>query len=123
MTHMAEMDRQVSLADQLQDTDGPVVLINKFEVADTDVDQFLAAWAADGAFFKQQPGFISAQLHRGIAGSSLFLNYAVWESAEAFRVASGRPEFRANLTRYPASVVASPHLFRKVAVPGVCVAT
>jgi len=60
MTHMAEMDRQVSLADQLQDTDGPVVLINKFEVADTDVDQLLAAWAADGAFFKQQPGFISA---------------------------------------------------------------
>jgi len=85
---MTEMDQQVTLADQLQDTDGPVVLINKFEVAKPDVDQFLAAWAADAVFFKQQPGFISAQLHRGIAGSSLFLNYAVWESAGAFRRAS-----------------------------------
>ena len=122
MTHMAEMDRQVSLADQLQDTGGPVILINKFEVAPTDADQFLAAWAADAVFFKRQPGFISAQLHRGIAGSSLFLNYAVWESADHFRRASGQPEFRANLTRYPASVIASPHLFRKVAVTGICVA-
>src|SRR5436190_23126225 len=120
MTHMAEMDRQVSLADQLQDTGGPVILINKFEVAPSDADQFLAAWASDAVFFKQQPGFISAQLHRGIAGSSLFLNYAVWESADHFRRASGQPEFRANLTRYPASVIASPHLFRKVAVTGLC---
>ena len=54
----------------------------------SDVDQFLGAWAADAVFFKQQPGFISAQLHRGIAGSSLFLNYAGWESAGAFRRAS-----------------------------------
>jgi hypothetical protein len=37
---------------------------------------------------KRQPGFISAQLHRGIAGS----------------------------------VVARPHLFEKVAVPGICIA-
>ena len=110
------------MADQLQDTGGPVILINKFEVAQTDVDQFLAAWADDAVFFKQQPGFISAQLHRGIAGSSVFLNYAVWESAGDFRRASGKPEFRANLAHYPASVVASPHLFRKVAVPGICVA-
>ena len=123
MTHMTEMDHQVTLAEQLQNTEGPVILINKFEVAPPDADQFVAAWAADAVFFKQQHGFISAQLHRGIAGSSLFLNYAVWESAGAFRRASALPEFRANLTRYPASVVASPHLFRKVAVPGVCVAT
>jgi heme-degrading monooxygenase HmoA len=122
MTHMTEMDPQITLADQLQDTGGPVILINKFEVAPTDTQQFLAAWAADGVFFKQQPGFISAQLHRGIAGSGVFINYAVWESADHFRRASGQPEFRANLAHYPASVVASPHLFRKVAVPGICVA-
>lgn len=71
MTHMTEMDRNVTLADQLQDTGGPVILINKFEVAPADAEQFLAAWAADGAFFKKQPGFISAQLHRGIAGRRL----------------------------------------------------
>lgn len=123
MTHMTEMDRQVTLADQLQDTGGPVVLINEFEVAPADAEQFVAAWAADAVFFKGQRGFISAQLHRGIAGSGVFVNYAVWESADYFRRASSQPEFRDNLAHYPASVVASPHLFRKVAVPGICIAT
>jgi hypothetical protein len=50
----------------------------------------------------------------------MFLNYAVWESAEAFRTAFSRPEFREALAKYPESAVASPHLFRKVAEPGVC---
>ena len=31
-------------------------------------------------------------------------------------------EFVAKLSTYPASAVASPHLFQKVAVPGICVA-
>jgi len=122
MTHMAEMDTHVTLADQLQDTHGPVILINKFQMDPADVEQFLAAWADDAVFFKRQPGFISTQLHRGIAGSGVFVNYAVWESPDHFRRASGQPEFRANLAHYPASVVASPHLFRKVAVAGICVA-
>ena len=120
MTHMTEMDQQVTLADQLQDTSGPVVLINKFEVAPADAEQFLAAWAADGAFFKRQPGFISAQLHRGIAGSSLFLNYAVWESVAHFRAAFTHPEFRSALGAYPSSAVTRPHLFGKLAVPNLC---
>ncbi len=58
----------------------PVILINKFNVKPEDVDQFLKIWAADAAIMKQQPGFISAQLHRGIGGSCVFINYAVWES-------------------------------------------
>jgi len=34
-------------------------------------------------FFKKKQGFISSQLHRGIGGrSSVFINYAVWESTE-----------------------------------------
>ena len=31
-----------------------------------------------------------------------------------------QPEFQEALSAYPESAVASPHLFRKVAVPGVC---
>ena len=46
----------------------------------------------------------------------------VWESVEAFRTAFGRPDFRSRLAQYPDSVVASPHLFEKVAVRGICVA-
>ena len=32
------------------------------------------------------------------------------------------PEFAAKRSAYPPSAVASPHLFQKVAVPGICVA-
>jgi heme-degrading monooxygenase HmoA len=70
---------------------------------------------------KGQPGFITTQLHRGIGGSCVFLNYAVWESVDAFKAAFAQPEFRERLAAYPRSVVASPHLFEKVAVPGICV--
>ena len=118
-----EMHPMTPLAQQLQDPfGGSVVLINTLTVALKDRDALVAAWAVDAAYFKQQPGFISAQLHRGIGASPVFLNYAVWESVEAFRTAFGRPEFRSRLAQYPDSVVASPHLFEKVAVRGICVA-
>jgi heme-degrading monooxygenase HmoA len=121
MLQLKEMDDRVRLADQLAEEVGPVILINTFHVAPEDADALLAAWAADAAHLRQQPGFISAQLHRGIAGSGVFLNLAVWESVAAFRDAFGDPQFQATFARYPDSTVASPHLFQKVAVPGICV--
>ena len=87
----------------------PVVLVNVFTLD-------------DALFMKQQPGFISTQLHRAIGESPTYLNYAVWESTETFRNAFTHPEFRAKLSSYPASAVASPHLFQTIAVPGICVA-
>jgi hypothetical protein len=48
------------------------------------------------------------------------LNGAVWESVAALRTVFARPELREAVAKYPESVVASPHLFRKVDVPGVC---
>ena len=123
MVQFVEMDSAVTLADQLRaEGGGPVVLINKFGVAEADADRLLDAWRADAARFKAQPGFISTQLHRGIAGSNVFLNYAVWESVEDFRRAFEQRAIREALGQYPASAVASPHLFRKLAVPGFCVA-
>jgi heme-degrading monooxygenase HmoA len=121
MLKLVEMDERVTLADQMGLTIGPVILINKFTVVEEDADQLLRAWAADAAWMKQQPGFISTQLHRGVGGSCVFLNYAVWESMESFRRAFAAPEFEASLGAYPSSTVASPHLFQKVAVPGICV--
>jgi quinol monooxygenase YgiN len=50
---------------------------------------------------KQQQGFISTQLHRGIAGSTTFVNIAVWESAHALARAIRTPVFQAHLARYP----------------------
>ena len=118
----SEMDKHVRVYDQLKEGGGPVILINVFTVDPKEADQLLAAWADDAAYMKRQPGFISTQLHRGIAGSGAFLNHAVWESVEHFRRAFENPEFRAKLDHYPASATASPHLFRKAAVAGICVA-
>jgi heme-degrading monooxygenase HmoA len=106
MLQRMEMDERVPLGDQLAEEVGPVTLINTFTVAPEDADALLAAWAADAAYLKTKPGFISTQLYRGIAGSGVFVNQAVWESVEAFRNAFGDPQFQATFARYPDSTVA-----------------
>lgn len=100
-----EMDENVTLAVQLEEEEGgrPVILINKFNVKPEDLDQLLNAWAADAAYLKQKPGFIYSQLHRGIGGSCVFINYAVWESVEHFKQATSDPAFRSALAPYPDS--------------------
>ena len=119
---LSEMDDRVSYFDQLAQDSGPVVLINKFNVAPEDAERLVEVWAEDAAFMKAQPGFISTQLHRGTAGSSTFINMAVWESARALGAAFSSPEFQEAAARYPDSTVAEPHVFEKLAVPGICVA-
>jgi heme-degrading monooxygenase HmoA len=121
MPKFVEMDRSVTLGDQLRSDEGPVVLINTFVVPPEDADRLLDAWSADAAIMKAQPGFISTQLHRGIAGSGVFLNYAVWQSVAHFRAAFANPEFQARLGRYPETATVCPHLFRKMEIPGICV--
>ena len=120
MVAFRELDERIAFAQQLGATDAPVVLVNVFHVAPGDVDDFIGAWSGDAGFMQQQPGFVSTQLHRGIAGSTTFINVAEWGSVEAFRSAVGSPEFQGNMAKYPESAVASPHLFTKVAVPGIC---
>ena len=119
---LREIDERVTYSQQLQEGDGPVVLINQFNLAPADVESFLTAWADDATFMKRQPGFISTQLHRGTSGSTTFVNVAVWESARALGEAFRSPEFQARAARYPDDAIAAPHVFTRVAVPGVCVA-
>ena len=122
MVKIVEMDEKVTLNTQLEgDVGGAVILLNKFTVQPEDVDEFLKVFQATTKVMKQQPGFISAQLHRGIAGSSTFFNYAVFESAEHFKRAFNTPEFRSSMATLPPNTVMSPHLFKKVAVPDICV--
>jgi hypothetical protein len=47
--------------------------------------------------------------------------FAAWESTELFKKALSNPESNLLLDKYPPSTIASPHLFEKVAVPGICV--
>ena len=122
MLKHVEMDRRQKLSDQFADpSDAPVILINLFEVDPADAEHFKRAWAEDAAFFKRQPGYISAQLHHGIGNSSMWLNYAVFENARAFGATTQQPEFGPLRGVYPDSAIAHPNLFRRVAIPGICV--
>ena len=86
MTKLVEMDDKVKFKDQIEEKiSGSVILINKFNVEPSEVEQFLKDWGEDATNFKQQPGFISTQLHKGIGKSSVFINYAVWESMEHYK--------------------------------------
>jgi len=122
MAKLVEMDEHVSIFAQMEEDVGPVILINKFSVEPKEFDQFMKGWAADAEKFKQQPGFIFTQLHKGTGGSGTFINYAVWESAAHFMSAVNNVMNPNDMmSAYPPSTVTSPHLFKKAAVPGICV--
>ncbi|MFI5424485.1 MAG: antibiotic biosynthesis monooxygenase family protein [Nitrososphaerales archaeon] len=121
MVKIVEIDESVTLQEQLEKNVSPVILLNKFIVKPEDTHKFIKVFSARTEMFKQQPGFISAQLHRGIGGSNTFFNYVVWESAKHFKEAFNRPEFRSSMADVLPNTVMSPHLFKKVAVSGICV--
>lgn len=120
--NLRPMDAAFPIDRQLAVDAAPVVLVNVFTLEKADEEALLKAWKHDAEFMKGQPGFIWTQLHRAIGESPTYLNYAVWESTAAFRAAFSNPDFLKCLSNYPASAVATPHLFKKVAVPGICVA-
>ena len=115
-------DPAFPIGEQLSVSASPVVLVNIFTVDAPDVEALLEAWEADANWMKQQPGFISTQLHRAIGDSYVLMNYAIWQSVEHFKKAFTHPDFQNALGAYPASTIASPHLFQKLGVPNLCVA-
>ncbi|CDX12349.1 Monooxygenase [Mesorhizobium sp. ORS 3324] len=122
MSLLRPMDPAFPIERQLGVDASPVVLVNVFTLDMADEQTFLRVWQDDAGFMKRQPGFVSTQLHRAIGESPTYLNYAVWETTADFRAAFSHPDFIAKLSAYPSSAVATPHLFQKVAVPGICVA-
>lgn len=122
MAKFRELNEDVTLNDQMQSQeDGSIVLINVFTINAKDEEALIAAWSHDAAFMKEQPGYISTQMHKAVGGSTTFINYAVWESIESFRIAFTNPEFQKRISEYPDSAIAAPHLFKKIAVSGHCV--
>jgi quinol monooxygenase YgiN len=130
MVKFVEMDERVEFKEQIAEKiNGSVILINKFNVEPDKVEQFLKDWTEDAKGFKQQPGFISTQMHKGVGKSSVFINYAVWESLEHYKEAVKKIIFSSDtpspILKYDKyddeSLVISSHLFKKIAVPGICV--
>jgi quinol monooxygenase YgiN len=121
MTKVIEMDEKVSLGKQLRQEAGDVVLFITFIVEPEDEDKFLKTWTLAAEISKKTSGVISAQLHKGIAGSRVWISTHVFESTEAIRQQYSNPDFPKKLSEYPDRIVTSSHVFKKVAVPGICV--
>src|SRR3974377_1091555 len=102
MSMLRPLDPTFPIERQLAVDASPVVLVNLFTLDKAEEHAFLQAWQDDAQFMKQQPGFISTQLHRAVGESPCYLNYAVWETTAHFRAAFTHPAFRAKLSGYPA---------------------
>ncbi len=122
MLKLESLDPTSTFEDQLQQDTGPVVLVIIASIPEGTLDQAVAKWKEDAEFMKHQPGYISAQLHRGTGESSMLVNIAVWESTEALATAFSSPELQGSHDDWMDGTIAYPHLFQKVAVPGICVA-
>lgn len=123
MPKIVNLDPPTPFISQIQEEDiGPIVLVNTFFVPKEKATEFIACWKNGSEYMKSCPGFISAQLHRGAAGSQLFVNIATWESAAALGRAHSDPEFRALNSKHPEGIIIYPHIYQKIAVEGICVA-
>lgn len=122
MVNMKPLDPTFPIQKQLGVEAGPIVLVNVFTVDPSEEDALVEAWRGDARWMKRQPGYISTQLHKALGESSMYFNYAVWDSVSDFRAAFSNPEFQAALAHYPSSAVTAPHLFEKIAVSDCCTA-
>lgn len=120
MIEFVEADETTPYMEQLRERTGQVVLVNTFTVPRGRTEEFLALWREDAAYFTRQPGFVSTQMHRGIAGSRNLVNIAVWQSAAHLAAAHGNLQARPGGSGYPEGCTVSPHLYEKVAVEGIC---
>ena len=123
MVNFKPLDPKFPIEQQLGLDVGPVVLVNLFTIDDpAEHDALIEAWRADALWMKKQPGYISTQMHQAIGDSSMYLNYAIWDSVEDFRNAFSNPEFEEALSHYPSTAITAPHLFEKIAVANCCTA-
>ncbi len=92
----------------------PVTFVNVFELDPDKVDDFVVGWKERGEFMRRQPGFRSFRLHRALSPDASYqlVNVAVWDSLDAVRAATGKPEFQAMIREVGAT-------FGAVAHPGV----
>ncbi|WP_405728482.1 antibiotic biosynthesis monooxygenase [Streptomyces sp. NBC_01537] len=123
MLELRHLDPSHPFQAQLQGPDDgqPITLVNTFVAPEGQAEEVIDIWRHDALYMKAQPGFVEAQLYRGIGDCHVLTNVAVWESLTALRNAFMTDEFQSMLSRYPDGAVAHPVAVHKQAVPGVCV--
>jgi quinol monooxygenase YgiN len=69
-----------------------VTLINVFTVDPDNQQRLIELWqSATEDMIRHLPGFVSANIHRSLDGSKV-VNYAQWESVDAFNAMLQNPE-------------------------------
>lgn len=76
--------------------DGPITLINVFEVPADRVDAFVDQWRVRAELMATAPGFRDARLHRAVSAEARFqlVNVAHWDSEDQMNAALANDEFR-----------------------------
>jgi heme oxygenase (mycobilin-producing) len=71
--------------------DGPITIINVFEVPAEQLDRFIAWWRVRAEIMAAAPGFRDSRLHRAVSSQARFqvVNFAHWDSQAAHDAASG----------------------------------
>lgn len=79
--------------------DGPVTLINVFEVPADQVGAFIAQWRVRAEIMAAAPGFRDARLHRAASSQARFqlVNVAHWDSRADLDAALGGRAFQDRL--------------------------
>jgi len=97
--------------------DAPVVtLINVFTVDPADQQRLVELWQrATDEVMRHLPGFVSANVHRSLDGTKV-VNYAQWESEDAFRAMLGHADTRAHLAELNEIATSAPVLCEVVSV-------
>src|SRR3954453_10837588 len=93
MLSLKNFDDTTPFLGQQEVATGPVTIINTFVAPEGLTDEVLAAWTADAQYMKNTGNLLAVQLYRGIGGSRVFTNVAVWASPAALRAAFNTPEF------------------------------
>ena len=98
-------------------TDAPVMtLINVFTVDPANQERLVELWQrATDEVMRHLPGFVSANVHRSLDGTKV-VNYAQWESQEAFTAMLQSPEARPYLTELAEIGTPAPVLCEVVSV-------
>jgi heme-degrading monooxygenase HmoA len=75
-----------------ESTDGPITLINVFEIHPQDIEPFMRQWQDRAGFMGSQPGFRSLRIHRALSPDARFqlVNVTEWDSAEALQAATAQ---------------------------------
>ncbi|WP_063043435.1 antibiotic biosynthesis monooxygenase family protein [Nocardia pseudovaccinii] len=117
-----ELCPELPVANQLATIDRDFVLLDVLIAPEGAAEQAIAAYQQVASYMKKRPGFIQAQLYRGIGGSGVLINLAVWESGKDLLAAVADPAFAQVVSGYPAGSRCTRHVLHRVAVPGLCVA-